>query len=216
VSGLQIGIVTALQGDPAHEERIAVRLPFIGNSTQGVWARIACLDAGQQRGTFFRPEIGDEVVVGFLDSDPRHPVVLGMCHSSARPAPEPVADKNDLKGYVSREKLRLLFDDDKKSALLETPAGNRIILSEDARGIVIEDQNGNKITLDDSGVRIESSKDLVLKAAKDIKLEGVNLELKASMAFKAAGSASAELSGSSTTVKGSANVVMQGGLIQIN
>jgi Rhs element Vgr protein len=216
VSGLQIGIVTALQGDPAHEERIAVRLPFVGNSTQGVWARIACLDAGQQRGTFFRPEIGDEVVVGFLDSDPRHPVVLGMCHSSARPAPEPAADKNDLKGYVSREKLRLLFDDDKKSALLETPAGNRITLSEDAKGILIEDQNGNKITLDDSGVRIESSKDLILKAAKDIKLEGVNLELKASMAFKAGGSASAELSGSSTTVTGSANVVMQGGLIQIN
>jgi Rhs element Vgr protein len=216
VPGLQIGVVSALEGDPAHEGRIAVRLPFADNDTDGVWSRIACLDAGNGRGSFFRPEVGDEVVVGFLDADPRHPVVLGMCHSSARPAPEPVADKNDLKGYVSRAKLRLLFDDDKKSALLETPAGNRVTLSEDAHGIVIEDQNGNKITLDDSGIKIESSKDMVFKAAKDIKFEGTNVELKASMGFKAAGTATAEVSGASTTVKGSATVVMQGGMIQIN
>ena len=50
---------------------------------------LATLDAGKERGTFFRPEIGDEVVVGFLNDDPRHPVILGMCHSSAKPAPEP-------------------------------------------------------------------------------------------------------------------------------
>ncbi|USX24242.1 type VI secretion system tip protein VgrG [Oxalobacteraceae bacterium OTU3CINTB1] len=216
VSGLQIGVVTALEGDPAHEERIAVRLPFADNVTEGVWSRIACLDAGKERGSFFRPEVGDEVIVGFLDADPRHPVVLGMCHSSAKPAPEALADKNDLKGYVSRAKLRMLFDDDKKRALLETPAGNRVTLSDDAKGIVIEDQNGNKITLDDSGVKVESSKDMVFKAAKDIKFEGVNIELKASAGFKAAGTATAEVSGASTTLKGSATAVIQGGMVQIN
>jgi Rhs element Vgr protein len=216
VSGLQVGVVSALEGDPAHEERIAVRLPFADNSTEGVWSRIACLDAGKQRGTFFRPEIGDEVVVGFLDSDPRHPVVLGMCHSSAKPAPQPPADKNDLKGYVSRSGMRLLFDDDKKSAMLDTPAGNRLTLSEDAKGILLEDQNGNKITLDTSGVTIESAKDLVLKAGKDIRLEGSNVELKANMGLKASAAASAELSGASTSVKGSATVVVQGGMVQIN
>ena len=216
VLGLQVGVVSALEGDPAHEERIAVRLPFVGNSTEGVWTRIACLDAGEGRGTFFRPEIGDEVVVGFLDSDPRYPVMLGMFHSSAKAAPEPPADKNDLKGYVSRSKMRLLFDDDKKSALLETPAGNRVTLSEDAKGIVIEDQNGNKITLDDAGIKIESSKDLILKAGKDIVIEGANIDIKASAGLKAAGTASAELTGASTTVKGSATVVVQGGMVQIN
>jgi Rhs element Vgr protein len=216
VSGLQIGVVSALEGDPAHEERIAVRLPFVSNSTEGLWARIATLDAGKQRGTFFRPEIGDEVLVGFLDNDPRHPVVLGMCHSSAKPAPEPAADANHHKGYVSREKMRLLFDDDKKIILLETAAGNKLALSEDAKGIVLEDQNGNKITLDDSGIVIESSKALTLKAATDIKLEGANIDLKAQTGFKAAGAASAEVSGASTTVKGSASVVVQGGMIQIN
>jgi uncharacterized protein involved in type VI secretion and phage assembly len=165
---------------------------------------------------FFRPEIGDEVVVGFLNDDPRHPVVLGMCHSSAKPSPEAVKDGNHRQGYVSREKLKLVFDDEKKTITLETPGGNKMKFSEEDKGIVLEDQNGNKITLDDSGIKIESSKDLVLQAVKDIKIEGMNTELKAQSAFKASGSGSAEISGASTTIKGSATAVIQGGVVQIN
>ena len=217
VSGLQMGVVTVLEKDPQGEDRIKVRLPLVSTVEEGIWARIATLDAGSRRGTFFRPEIGDEVVVGFLGDDPCHPVVLGMCHSSAKPAPEPARDKNHRKGYVSREKMKFIFDDQKKIILLETPGGNRMTLSEEDKGVVIEDQNGNKITLDDSGIKVESSKDLTLKAAKDIKIEsGANLDLKAHSSLKAAGAASAELSGASTTIKGSARTVIQGGLVQIN
>jgi Rhs element Vgr protein len=216
VSGLQIGIVTKLESDPEGEDRIQVRLPLISAQEDGIWARIATLDAGKERGTFFRPEIDDEVIVGFLHDDPRHPVILGMCHSSNKPAPEPAKDDNHHKGYVSREKMKLTFDDDKKVILLETPGGNKMTLSEDAKGILLEDQNGNKIILDDKGITIESSKDLILKAAKDVKIEGTNLNLKAKTAFKAEGSASAEVSGASTTVKGSASTTIKGGVVQIN
>lgn len=216
VSGLQIGIVTALENDPDGEDRIKVRLPMISTAEDGLWSRISTLDAGDQRGMFFRPEIGDEVVVGFLNDDPRHPVVLGMCHSSAKPAPEPAKDDNNRKGYVSREKMKLIFDDDKKIVQFETPAGNRVTMSEDEKGIFIEDQNGNKVALDDSGVTIESCKDLTLKASKDIKIEGSNIELKAQTGFKAAGSSTAEVSGASTTIKGSATTTIQGGMVQIN
>ena len=216
VSGLQLGVVTVLENDPDGEDRIKVRLPLISAAEEGIWARIATLDAGNERGTFFRPEIDDEVVVGFLHDDPRYPVVLGMCHSSAKPAPEPASNDNHRKGYVSREKMQFIFDDEKKILLLETPGGNKVTLSEEDEGIVIEDQNSNKITLDSSGIKIESSKDLTLKAAKDIKIEGANVEVTAQAAFKAAGTSSAEVSGASTTLKGSANTVIQGGLVQIN
>ncbi len=216
VSGLQIGIVTVLENDPDGEDRIKVRLPLVNGAEEGTWARIATLDAGKQRGTFFRPEIGDEVIVGFLHDDPRYPVVLGMCHSSAKPAPEPAKDANHHKGYVSREKLKLSFDDEKKIITLETPAGNKLALSDDAKGISFEDQNGNKITLNDSGIVIESCKDLTLKASKDIKQEGANMEFKAQTSLKASGTSSAELSSASTTVKGSATTVIQGGMVQIN
>lgn len=217
VSGLQMGIVTKLEGDPDGEDRIKVRLPIVSAQDEGVWARLATLDAGNNRGVLFRPEIDDEVVVGFLNDDPRHPVVLGQCHSSAKPAPLPGADDNHEKGYVSRSEMKLTFNDDKKIILLETPGGNKFSLSEEDKAILLEDQNGNKITLNADGIKIESAKDLILKAAKDVTIEGVNLELKAQSAFKAQGTGSAELSsGASTTVKGSANTVIQGGVVQIN
>jgi Rhs element Vgr protein len=216
VTGLQIGIVTALENDPDGEDRIKVRLPMISDADEGIWARISTLDAGKERGTFFRPEIADEVIVGFLNDDPRYPVVLGMVHSSAKPAPEPAKDNNHRKGYVSREKMKFNFDDEKKIITLETPAGNKISLSEEDKGITLEDQNGNKISMNDSGITIESIKELTLKAATDLKIEGLNMTAKASASFKAEGSASTEISGASTTLKGSGTVVIQGGVVQIN
>ena len=216
VSGLQIGVVTVLESDPQGEDRIKVRLPLVSVSEEGIWARIATLDAGKERGTFFRPEIGDEVVVGFLGDDPRCPVVLGMCHSSAKPAPEPAKDTNHHKGYVSREKMKLTFDDEKKIILFETPGGNKLTLSEDKKGIIIEDQNGNKITLDDSGIKVESFKEIKMKATTDMTAEGMNITLNAQTGFKASGTATAEVSGASTTVKGSATTAISGGVVQIN
>lgn len=216
VAGLQIGVVTALENDPDGEDRIKVRLPIVSADEEGTWARLATLDAGNERGTYFRPELEDEVIVGFLNDDPRDAVVLGMCHSSAKPSPETATDNNHLKGYVSREKLKLTFDDEKKIVAIETPEGNKLNLSEDAKGISLEDQNGNKITLDDSGITLDSSKDIVIKASKDFKVEGANAELKADQSFKASGSSSAELSGASTTIKGDASTTIKGGMVQIN
>jgi Rhs element Vgr protein len=209
INGLQTGIVTALENDPDGEDRIRVRLPLVSASEDGVWARLATLDAGDQRGTFFRPEIDDEVVVGFLDSDPRFPVVLGQCHSSAKPAPETATDDNHIKGYVSRSKLKLTFDDDKKVVTLETPAGNRLTLSEDGKKVSLADQNGSSITLDDSGITLKSGKDIVLKASGDLKVDGTNVTFSAQSSFKAEGQSGADLKSSGTlTIKGS--------LVQIN
>jgi uncharacterized protein involved in type VI secretion and phage assembly len=174
-----------------------------------VWARLATLDAGDGRGTYFRPEIDDEVVVGFLDSDPRFPMVLGQCHSSAKPAPEPAKDDNNLKGYMSRSKLKLTFDDDKKVVVLQTPEGNKLTLSEDGKKVALEDQNGSSITLDDGGITLKSGKDITLKASGDLKVEATNVEFKAQSNFKAEGQSGADLKSSGTlTVKGS--------LVQIN
>jgi len=99
---------------------------------------------------------------------------------------------------------------------LETPGGNKITVSDDAKGLVLEDQNGNKITLDDNGIKIESAKDLILKASGDLKLSGTNAEVKAQSGFKASGASTAELSGAQTKIDGSATTVIKGGMVQIN
>ena len=121
IPGLQTATVLQLEEDPNGENRILVSIPYLQGTESQIWARVATLDAGEERGSFFLPEIGDEVILGFINSDPRNPVVLGMLHSSAKPAPFEAADDNHEKGFVTRSGIQLLFDDDKISLTLETP-----------------------------------------------------------------------------------------------
>lgn len=203
INGLQIGIVTALEGDPDGEFRVQVRMPLIDQS-EGVWARVALLDAGDNRGSFFRPEIGDEVILGFLNDDPRNPIILGMLHSSAKPSPVEPTDDNHEKGFVTRSEMKLMFDDDKKSITIETPNGNTILISDDEGKIEVTDENNNKMTLDSEGVLMESASNIVIKASGDVDIEGTNVNIHANAQMKAEGSSGAEVSsGGMTDIKGS-------------
>jgi len=209
VQGLQIAVIAALQGDPADEDRIQIRIPTITQTDGLVWARQALLDAGDSRGTSFRPEIGDEVVVGFLDSDPRDPVILGALHSSAKPNPITGTDDNHQKGIVTRSGMRIHWNDDTIVATIDTPAGNQFVLSEEDGGILLEDQNGNKVEMSSDGISVESPGDIKLSATGDVKIEGTNIECTANASLKAEGSAGAELKSSATTV-------VKGSLVNIN
>jgi len=204
VHGLQIGVVSALEGDPAGEDRIELRLVTVSETDGLVWARIAAFDAGGDRGAVFRPEIGDEVVVGFIDADPRDPVVLGALHSSAKAAPIPGSDDNHEKGYVSRAGMKLVFDDDKPSVTIETPGGALLRLDDDGGSVELTDQNGNVVKMDSSAIEVKAAADFKLKATGNVTIEGVNVDVKASAAAGVKGSASAKLESSGqTTVKGS-------------
>lgn len=204
INGLQVGIVTQLQDDPASEFRVLVKIPVMDNAAEGIWARMAFMDAGKERGSFFLPEIGDEVILGFINSDPRDAVILGMFNSSGKPAALTPSDGNHEKGIFTRSKMKIHFNDDKKSLLIHTPAGKEILLDEDQGKILIRDENNNRIEMSAEGILIESCKDLKMKAAADFKGEGVNVEMKGSGNFKGEGSGGAKISSSGMTeVKGS-------------
>lgn len=223
IQGLQIGITTDLE-DPDSQDRIRVRLPIIDENEDGVWARIASPDAGNNRGIFFRPEIGDEVIVGFLNNDPRNPVVLGMLNSSANPAPLTAANKNDEKGYVSRSGMKMIFNDADKSLKVETPAGKKVTVSEADGVMTIEDENGNKISMDSSSVSIESAANMSLKAGGDLTIEATNITLSPSAGFSlsaggasiSADSSSASISAPAVSVEGSGTTTIKGGMVMIN
>jgi Rhs element Vgr protein len=212
ISGLQIGIVTQLEDDPDGEHRILVRVPVIDAAADGIWARVACVDAGNERCSYFRPEVNDEVIVGFINDDPRDAVVLGMFNSSAKPVPTdvfPEKDDNHIKGFVTRSKIKFTFDDDKKIVTLQTPAENKIVVNDDEGSILLSDQNGNKITMNSNGIAIESAKDIILKAANNIKAEGIKIEANASSEFSAKGNTKAALQSSGQTE-------IKGGTVMIN
>lgn len=204
VNGLQLGLVTALADDPAAEHRVQVRLPVIDPAAEGIWARVCTLDAGEERGTFFLPELDDEVLVGFVNDDPRDAVILGMLHSSAKPPPFEASDDNHEKGYVSREGMVVRFHDEEKSITISTPEGNQLLLSEDETSVQIDDQNGNQILLNADGITIHAEGDLNVTASGDVNISGSNATVEADQSFAASGSSGAELtSDGSITVKGS-------------
>jgi Rhs element Vgr protein len=220
ISGLQNGKVKKIDSDPDGELRIQVDIPAITPAGAGVWARMAHFYATAGKGSFFLPEPGDEVVLGFLNDDPRFPVILGMLYSSKNKAPYTPDDKNTIKAIVTKNDLKMEFNDVDKVLTLKTPGGNEFILSDKDKSITVKDQNGNKIEMSNAGIRLDSAKDVSIKAkgkisleavsgitAKasggDVTLEGLNVNAKAQISFSAQGSASAELKASGqTSVKG--------------
>jgi len=211
IPGLHTGVVAQLEKDPAGEDRILIKIPMVNLSDDGIWARVATLDAGNNRGSFFRPDVGDEVIVGFINNDPRQAIVLGMLNSSKMPAPlQPKDNDNKEKGFFFASKMKILFNEEEPSMLFETPEGNKLIISEKEKGITLQDQNGNKLILNKDGITLESSKKLILKASSDdIEIEGKNVKQKAQAEFKAEGTGGVEISSS-------ALAKLKGSLVQIN
>ncbi len=106
--------------------------------------------------------------------------------------------------------MKFIFNDEKKSVILETPKGKKITVDEDAGVIKLEDENANEMTMNKDGIKLKSCKDIILEASSgDIKMEGINLEMKAQASLKAEGSASAE-------VKASGSLILKGATVMIN
>ena len=212
VSGLQVGIVKKITEDPQNDYRVFVNLPVVKEGSEGVWARMATMDAGKKRGSFFYPEIGDEVILGFMNDDPREPVILGMLYSKnddGKPPIEPTED-NYIKGIYTKTEMKLVFDDEKQTVTIETPGGNKVFIADkDDAVITLTDSNDNKIEMTKDGIAITSGKDLKIKATGDITIEGVNITASADAQFKAEGSSGIEVSSS-------ANAVLKGAVVQIN
>ncbi|MBT8339626.1 MAG: type VI secretion system tip protein VgrG [Desulfatitalea sp.] len=219
VDGLQIGVVLQIHEDPAGQYKVKVKVPVLQAQTQGVWARLAGSYASTECGAFFFPEIGDEVVLGYFNNDPCHPVILGSLYSNKIKSPYTPADGNNLKALVTRGKLKVELDEEKKIITVVTPGGNQIVLSDDEKAICLTDQNANKVTLNPDGITLDSPKDIAIKATgkitlqatgeidvtsdADVKVAGLNIENSANAGFTAKGNASAEVSASGqTTVKG--------------
>jgi Rhs element Vgr protein len=203
IRGLQIGVTVKLEGDPEGQDRIRVRLPMVDNNADGIWTRIASLDAGDHRGAFFRPEIGDEVIVGFINDDPGEPVVLGMLNSSAKPAPLAAQDANNLKGFTTRSKMHVQFDDDNKKITIDTPGNAKIELDDSSSQVSITDQNQNSITMSSSGISISSTTgDITLSSSAG------QVSLSAGTAFMA--------KGLTATLSGDTSATIQATTVMIN
>ena len=212
------GTVLQLSNDPNSQFRVKVSLPLLEDGTKGVWARVSTLFAGKNNASFFRPDVGDEVLVALTDDDTAEAVILGSLNSSKLASPLTSPDEaNNLKEFKTRSGLTLSFDDGKKEIVASTPAGNSITLSDDGKSITLKDQHSNSLVMDGSGITISSASAMSLKAKTTLSAQagsklsasGVDVEISASGELKASGTGSTEVSSSGITK-------VQGSLVQLN
>jgi phage baseplate assembly protein V len=156
--------------DPANSGRVKVRLPQVlvaGEGRHEVWARIATLMAGANRGTWVIPDVGDEVVVAFEQGNLDHPYVLGGLWNRDNPPPETMDVSNNKKLVRSRNGVQITLDDQsgRESIIIETPGGQKLTLEDGPGAVVLTDSNGNSVELRTNGITVNAASRVILNAS---------------------------------------------------
>lgn len=169
--GVYPAIVKSI-ADPDQQGRIKVLLPWSpdGNGAEyQVWARLATMMAGANRGSWFIPDIDDEVLVAFEGGDPRRPYVVGSLWNGQDAPPEQMdsGEENNRKVIVSRNQIRIILDDSQgqESVTIETPGGQTIVLQDGPGSITVSDSNGNQLTMDAGGISLNTPNRLSIQAS---------------------------------------------------
>lgn len=194
--GVAIGLVTSIQ-DPENMGRIKVRFPWLSAENESNWARLATPMAGPDRGFYFVPEVGNEVLCAFEHGDINFPCVIGsLWNGKDRPPVSDPQGKNDIRLIKSRSGHVLAFDD-----------------SVDDPKIEITDRTGaNKITIStsDDAISIEAKGDISLSAGGKISLSGAGVDIDGG-----GGRVNITTSGA-MSVKAGPTLEIKGGVVKLN
>jgi uncharacterized protein involved in type VI secretion and phage assembly len=175
LGGRWYGVYPALvtdNKDPNSQGRVKVTLPWAGDTGGAryeAWARLATMMAGNNRGSWFVPDLDDEVLVAFEGGMPQRPYVVGALWNGRDAAPETMdgGGQNNKKVLRSRNGVKLTLDDQsgQEKFILETPGGQSITLKDGPGAIEIVDSNGNSVKLEAAGVTINASAKVTVSAS---------------------------------------------------
>lgn len=161
--GAYPALVTDIK-DPDGQGRVKVTLPWspdTGSDRYEIWARLATLMGGSNRGSWIIPDVNDEVLVVFEGGDPRRPYVVGGLWNGSDAPPESMdgAGNNYKKVIRSRNGVKITLDDTdaQEQMILETPGGQKITLKDGPGSVELDDSNGNSIKMDSSGITIQAA-----------------------------------------------------------
>lgn len=202
ITGVVVGVVTDNQ-DLEGLGRVKVKFPWRDDNDESFWARIASLMGGQDRGTYFLPEVNDEVLVAFDHGDIHHPYVIGGLWNGRDNPPETNRDgKNNIRKIRSRSGHELIFNDDSEGGQekieIHTKAGHKIVLNDSAGGekIEITDKTGNNSVIIDS---VQNA--ISVKSTTKLTIESNMIEIK---------------SGGMMNIEATGNLTIKGALVMIN
>lgn len=200
IYGVVVGLVMDNQ-DPDGLGRVKLRFPWKDDNDESTWARIATMMAGKDRGSWFLPEVGDEVLVAFDHGDVQHPYVLGaLWNGEDTPSGENSDGQNNIRKIKSRSGHELIFDDTSaaEKVTVKTKAGHTINLDDTAGGekIEVKDKTGSNNIVIDS---LQNS--ISIECAMQLKIKASMVEIEAD---------------STMTIKAGAMLTLQGATVKIN
>jgi len=189
--GVVVGIVTNNQ-DPNKMARVRVKFPWLSDDNESWWARIAVPMAGSGRGTYFLPEVNDEVLVAFEHGDVRSPYVVGALWNGQDAPPENNGDgKNNIRLIHSRSGHLVRLDDtdgDEKIEIIDKTGGNKITIKSSDNSMKLECTGD--MTLDCQGkMKLHASTGMEITCDADIKVQAtstMDIESNAPMTIKGA------------------------------
>lgn len=184
--GVYLGIVTNNM-DPENLARVKVRFPWRESQDESTWARIATTMAGNGRGTYFLPEVNDEVLVAFEHGDINYPFIIGFLWNGKNKPPAENDGENNIRKIKSRSGHEIILDDTSGQEKIE-----------------VKDKSGNNMIVIDS-----SRNSILIESGSKLKIKAQNIEIEADAGLTIKSSAGIE-------VNASANLVLKGAMVQIN
>ncbi|HEU4621369.1 MAG TPA: phage baseplate assembly protein V [Burkholderiaceae bacterium] len=163
-----LGRVTSVN-DPDHAARVQVELYAADTDRDvAIWARVASPFAGKNRGGFFIPQEGDEVLVVFVNGDSRAPVVVGGLWNGKSTPPERISGKVDRWSITGKAgtKISIIEQSDATATIkCETPGGVTLTRTDEGGGKVEIVCGANTVKLDTSGVSVRAAAKVSVQAS---------------------------------------------------
>ncbi|HSB53031.1 MAG TPA: phage baseplate assembly protein V [Gemmatimonadales bacterium] len=183
--GVVVGTVSSVD-DPMTLGRVQVKIPAIDSSDTAPWARVATPMAGSEMGIYFIPRVDDEVLIAFEHGSPQAPYVIGALWNANNPPPLP-SPSAEIRKIKTPAGIEVILSDRPTTVTISTPNKEKIEIADE--GITIETSSAkivvgaseasvkitagsNKIELTSSGITVDASPNLTLKASGNIDIQG--------------------------------------------
>ncbi|RPI85135.1 MAG: phage tail protein [Chloroflexi bacterium] len=179
--------------DPDDVGRVKLKFPWMADDVSSAWARVMGAGAGNEAGLFILPDVGDEVLVSFINGDFDQPCVLGGLWSKTNLMPGEVpasgsGEKPQVRTWHSKTgHILAVYDNSDNKIEILTSGGRSIVLSDKDKKIILS-TNAVTITIEDNKLEIDGGTEISLKASSkvtlkadaELKLEGANINIEAS------------------------------------
>jgi len=161
--GLLVGVVSQ-RADDGNLGRVKVKFPTLANR-ESDWIRVLVPFGGKAAGAhghLFIPEKDEEVLVAFINGDPKMPVILGSLYSKNQPPPWTEIDE---RGFMTRK-------------------GHYVKVSDKDDWIEIKTKGGQSVKIDDpkKSITVKGTQEITVDAPQQITIKAQNVDVKSTNA----------------------------------